>query len=447
MGMGRYILRRTALIAALVLAASSAMANDVWPLTPLRNASPINLITQPHYMAPRRGHGGSKAWSEEIGRILGERKEIEDWIAQWSTEKGLRKITLSLNRFFPFRTETNSVLRKAGLPWEMISIPFVESNWQINAVSPSRAAGPWQIIEATARGRGLIIDSWRDERRDVWRSTEAAVKEILFSYGIFQNWTLAIAAYNAGPTRLRKLKKEGNFQDFWAMLDGEVIPSETKNYVPQVVAVAYILAHAGRMGLPITWETPTKWLKIRLENSLHLNQLAQLTGIEKKRLLAANQELNHPVTPPAGQNYTIKIPIDTDNAEELRNSILTRQDSPERFWRYIVKSGDTLSGVSASFNIPLLDLLKYNTRMNTGFLRVGEHLYIPGTSEKPVGVDSDAMPNWQDRYEVNPGDSLWSIARKHGVSPEQLARVNYRQLSGTLFAGTILKVPHDAAKQ
>ncbi len=445
--MGRYILRRTALIAALVLVASSALANDTSPLTPLRNASPINSITQPHYITPRRGHGGSKAWSEEIGQILGERKEIEDWIAKWSTEKGLRKIKLSLNRFFPFRIEINSVLRKSRLPWEIISIPFVESNWRINAVSPSRAAGPWQIIETTARGRGLIIDSWRDERRDVWRSTEAAAKEILFSYGIFQNWPLTIAAYNAGPTRLRALKKEGNFQTFWAMLDKKVIPEETQNYVPQIIAVAYILAHAGRMGLPISWETPTKWLKIRLGRSLHLNQLAQSTGIEKKRILNANQELNHPVTPPASQNYMIKIPIDTDNAKELKNSILAQKDSPERFWRYIVKPGDTLSGVSAAFNIPLGDLRKYNTLVDTGFLREGEQLYIPGTRERPTGVDSDTMPNWQDRYEVSPGDSLWSIAKKYGVSPEQLARVNYSQLGGILFAGTILKVPHARVEQ
>lgn len=440
--MGRYLLWRTALTAALLAAVVFPAAPDtVGPLTPLLSIQGGQPEKQTSCIEPRQIHAGPKAWTDDIGRALKERPEIETWIKKWSTEKGLRKLRLSRNLAFEFRSEVRSILRNAEIPWELTSIPIVESNWRVNAVSSSGAVGPWQFLESTGRGRDLIIDAWRDERRDIWRSTKAASEELLFSYRLFKDWPLTIAAYNAGPTRLRKLKESENFFDFWTMLDGGVIPPETQNYVPQVIAVSYIQAHAGRMGLPIEWKSPTKWLTVPLPHSLHLSQLAEIPGMDKDLLIAGNQELHHPVTPPASQEYAIKIPAGRTDFTEVKRTILTQKDAPERFWRYTVRTGDTLSGISAAYNIPVNVLLRYNSLRETGVLRIGEQLYIPGTHNPPEGVESDELPAWEGRYRVKPGDSLWSIARHFRISPELLADVNYRPLLGILAAGSVLRVP------
>ncbi len=460
--MGRNILRRTALVFLIFLPSLSGAltpASADWrrPLQGVREPAsgrsaagfeagvPVDgapSATGGKIFSPRQNQCAYKAWTINPEEFM-HRREVEFWIEKWSSPDGLKRLNGAAQRYFPFRCNVEELMRSSGLPWETLAIPVVESNWRIDAVSSSGAAGPWQFLEASARGRHLIIDAWRDERRDVILSSKAAAAEISFYYKrLFSDWLLCTAAYNAGPTRIRQLRTGGNYSGFWDMLDAGIIPGETKNYVPQVIAVAWVTAHAGRMGLPIQWEAPPKWQSIELSRAIHLKDLAEVSGLSFSTLSRIHQELNHPVTPPPEQPYSIKVPPEkAPRVQQWLEKSTEESLLPQRFWRYTVRSGDTLSEIAEDTGIPLRQLLEYNGHVRSGMLRIGERLYLPGHSRKPPGVDRDELPVWTGRHRVAPGESLWSIARSLGVAPEELAEVNNRRMNDLLRAGSVLKVP------
>jgi len=440
MGMGRHLLRRAALACILGSLAAGPLWSGAGPLPARRGVAgpPVSASLRP--IPSRQGHGASKAWSIDISN-LASRQELDSWITQWSSSEGRRRLEQTWSRSFPFRSVVDGIIRRSGQPWELAAVPVVESNWRLDAVSSSGAAGPWQFLAATARGRGLVMDAWRDDRRDVWRATEAAMDELAFGYRLFDDWLLSIAAYNAGPTRLRSLRSAGDHGDYWSMLEQGVLPEETRDYVPQILAVAWITAHAGRLGFPIRWETPPQWRRIPIQRSIPLDELIAASGADEGRMRAAHRELQHPFTPPPPTPYALKVPENRSEAvlrwlEEREGS-----ETPERFWRYTVRSGDTLSEIAAANGVSLTELMGYNGHVRRDALRIGERLYIPGSGTAPPGAEGDALPVWNGRYAVRSGDSLWSIARAHGVTPELLAETNHRPLDAVLLAGSVLRVP------
>ncbi len=440
--MGWNILRRSALI--LLLTAGSHITHgfsDSEPIRPRKGVGDSSDLYIKPFQECLQNQSLRKAWSIDVDSAIGERPEFSFWLDKWNTPEGRRKIGISMDRLFEFRKPVDNIIRASGLPWELSSIPVVESNWRFDAVSSSGAAGPWQFIESSARGRHLIIDAWRDERRDVWRSTEAAMSELAFYDRLFSDWLLAAASYNAGPTRIRQLCDENGIYSYWDLLDAGLLPRETRNYVPQIIAVSYIRAHSGRMGLPLNWENPTEWVRIPMDRSVHILNMIDALGMNKKLILPAYQELHHPVTPPPSQPYFLKVPeYDLEKTQEWLDS-LESGNAPERFWRYTVQSGDTLSEIAGRNGISLTELLSYNGHVRGRILRIGERLYLPGDEIKPEGADNDELPDWKGRYHVVPGDTFWSIARSYGIRPEKLAEVNHRPLAGTLLAGSVLHVP------
>ena len=440
--MGRNILRRPIIVLLLsVVCSISPGFSDSLPLPPKKGISFPQLAQTGIHLPPKQNQSVKKAWSVNIELIAESRPEISFWIDKWESPEGRKKIEASMARFFEFRKPVDRIIRQSGLPWELVSIPVVESNWRIDAVSSSGAAGPWQFLESSARGRGLIIDAWRDERRDVWRSTDAAMKELAFYHRLFSDWLLAAASYNAGPTRLRQLRDESGLNSFWELLDAGLLPGETENYVPQLIAVTYIMAHGGRLGLPINWKNPTSWRRIDTDRSIPVQAMIKANGMDAKLVKSAYLDLHHPVTPPPSQPYALKVPEQDAAKVLLWLDSLERSNAPERFWRYTVQSGDTLSGIAARLDISISELLSYNSHVRSGTLRIGERLYLPGNEIKPEGAEEDNLPEWTGRYRVASGDSFWSIARIYGIRPELLAEANHRSLTSVLLAGSMLHVP------
>jgi membrane-bound lytic murein transglycosylase D len=272
------------------------------------------------------------------------------------------------------------------------------------------------------------------------------MQELAFYHRLYSDWILAVASYNAGPTRIGNIRRENGLEGYWELMDADVLPPETRNYVPQIIAVAYISTHRGRFGLPVEWEAPVRWSRIPLNRSVHLGQLSQDTGIDFGILQQANRELHHPVTPPPSLPYFLKIP--EKNSPEVYRWLENRssEDTPERFWRYTVGSGDTLSEIAGRSGISLSELLSYNSHVRGGVLRIGEKLYLPGDETMPEGADSDEIPVWNGRYHVRNGDTFWSIAVRYGIRPELLAEANHRSLTGVLLAGSVLKVPEEGGE-
>jgi len=441
--MGWNILRRALVVSILFSGFSINCLNaDTGPETPRRYiGNPGDSYSAP-FLQARQNQSVEKAWSIDVSQIVN-RSDFTFWLERWSSNEGYRKIQSSMERYFDFRKPVDTILRGSGVPWELIAIPVVESNWRTDAISPSGAAGPWQFIESSARGRNLIIDAWRDERRDIWLSTEAAMSDLSFYHRLFSDWLLAIASYNAGPTRIRHILDKNELHTFQELDDANLLPRETENYIPQVAAVAYIISHSGRAGLPVRWDSPTDWIRIPMDRSIHLLNMIDDTGIKRELIEKAHKELHHPVTPPPSRTYYLKIPEEDVETVKHWLELQTEEGAPERFWRYTVRSGDTLSEIAENSGISLSALLSYNSHVQSGLLRIGERLYLPGNEMKPEGAEDDSLPDWKGRYRVLPGDTLWSIARTYGIRPEKLAEANHRPLTGVLPAGSVLHVPDE----
>ena len=417
------------------------------PLTP-RTVSRHSRMPSPDtntaFREVRQTHNARNAWTFQLNKNIIRRPELLYWMEHWSSPQGLLKLKIALERWHPYRHSVQKILRESGLPWEILAIPIVESNWKIDAVSSSGAAGPWQFIEKSARGRNLQIDYWRDDRRDVWRATQAAMEELSFNYSLFLDWFLAIASYNAGATRIRNLLAESGLNDFWELLDSGSLPSETAHYVPQVIAVARIISDAGRFGLPVVWENSPRWSAVEIPRSTPLPYISASTDLDIDTLKTINSELIFPITPPSSSEpYFLKVPA--EKAARIEQWLKKTKDSePERFWHYVVKPGNTLSEIAQSNQIPLGQILKYNPGLQAHNLLPGNHIYIPasqGITTPPPGMEEESIPDWTAIYRIKEGDTLWSVSRRANTTPEEIARVNGIRVDSLLSIGSPLKVP------
>ncbi len=183
--------------------------------------------------------------------------QVRAWESYFSGGGGPRLRT-SLFRLGPHRGHLEGVLAQNGLPPDLLAIAFVESNFAPNAVSPKGATGLWQFMPATAVRYGLEFKPFQDDRIDLEKSTSAAARYLTDLHAKFGDWLLALAAYNAGEAEVESAIAKGKTRDFWALSRLRLLPNETKEYVPKVLAALHvwknIVAGNPETGLPGTGE-------------------------------------------------------------------------------------------------------------------------------------------------------------------------------------------------
>lgn len=334
-------------------------------------------------------------------------------------------------------------LAARGLPPELIVLPMVESEFRPQAVSRSGAAGMWQFMRNSIGGYGIVIDDWRDDRRDFMKSTEAALSKLGSNYNYYDDWLLALAAYNCGRGKLdRARKKLGGQADYWELCQRGLLPRETRAYVPKFLGIASLVRYAGRYGLDFGWDEGTEWSLVDLDKAVDIVLLSEKSGIPLDLLRQANAELRYNVTPPEGSRYALKVPAEY---KESVLSVLADKDLKLlRFYLYKVKSGDTLSALARHYGVSVAMIKTSNPNLKPNTLPIGFKLVIPALKEtspyegaKPL----DPKEPFNGSYVVKRGDSFWSISLKFGISPELLAEKNGMQLNSTILEGMRLKVP------
>jgi membrane-bound lytic murein transglycosylase D len=298
----------------------------------------------------------------------------------------------------------------------------------------------------TSGGLGLRSDEWLDERRDFWKSTQAALRKLEENHELFGDWYLALAAYNCGTGCLSRLLSSSGTRDFWELRARGLLRPETAEFVPAFIALARIVASPARYGLPGGWELSPDWERVRLEQSVDLRLLARALGLDPESLREANAELRYPVTPVYEQGYFLKLPAGMGTQA---SALLADPDSRLLDYRYHrLSSGDTLYGLSRRYGLALSLLEKANAGLDPRRLAVGGIVRIPliGSGGDPAGVAAAAgpaapPPRFSGSWTVEPGDTLWAIARRYGTTPESLAAANGRSLDDPLKPGDTLKVP------
>ena len=400
-----------------------------------------------------------KTFSVRIPKNLnfaGEKTPITDFSVREATERELvintywQSQTLLLhkraNRWFPI---IEPILEKNGIPSDFKYIALIESQLT-NVVSPQGATGFWQIIESTGTGYGMEITEEVDERYHVVKSTEAACKYLAQLYSMFHNWELALAAYNSGPGTVRKaIRRSGYKKSFWEVYP--FLPRETRAYVPQYVAIIYAMNYAAEHNIV---ETAREELltndTLQVKKFLHFETFANLTGTCVEDLQKLNPSVQRNVIPETGKTYTIKIPLHAKlNLEMNRLSIL---DSASKVGRkeietiapkatgniygresvsYTVKSGDVIGLIAERHHVRVDDIKGWNN-LHGNTIYTGQRLKIwllapsANASSKIPKSTAEIVTSAQGKvYTVQPGDSLWDIAKKfEGLTIEKIKILN-----------------------
>ena len=337
-------------------------------------------------------------------------------------------------------------LEKRNLPTELALLPIVESAYQAFAYSHGRASGMWQIIPSTGRFLGLKQNWWYDGRRDIIESTHAAINYLDSLARQFNgDWELALAAYNAGPGKIRNAvrynKKRKRPTDFWNLTR---IRQETRAYVPKMFALRELFANPDKYKLDLVpVNNQVSYEIVELDGQIDLALAADLAGISVNELYQLNPAFNRWATAPNGPH---RLLLPRGKAERFRAEVAKVPPSKRINWvRHKIKNGETLSHISKKYRTSVA-LIKDVNNIRGSRIRAGKYLMVP-TATKSLNSYTLSQNSRIARLQntnragtkrvhiVRPGQSLWSISRSYGVSTQALAKWNGMAPIDTLRVG------------
>jgi membrane-bound lytic murein transglycosylase D len=331
-----------------------------------------------------------------------------------------------LSRSRRYAPRFREILREERLPEDTVYLAMVESGFANLATSRAKAVGAWQFIASTGERFGLRQDFWVDERRDPEKAARAAARFLMELYRQHGDWRLAWAAYNAGPGRISRARKLG-YSGFWEMARARrVLPAETRAYVPKIMAAAIIAKHAEAFGFEDGELEPERWVdyhEVVVPRTTELSFVAEAARVDVDVLLDLNPELRRTCTPP--RPYPVKIP--RDNAQVFAGSWsrIAERAARTAVARHQVRRGETLAAIARAYGVQPAVVTTLN-KLRSWRVREGTVLVIPLGSvprREAEAVARRSVPA-KGKVRVRPGDSLWSLARRHGVTVRELARWN-----------------------
>ena len=379
---------------------------------------------------------------------------------------------LGLSKYYmPIFEET---FRKYDLPLELKYLSIIESALNPNAVSRVGATGMWQFMYATAKGYGLEIDSFVDERRDPFKSVDAAARYLRDAYHIFGDWSLAISSYNCGSGNVNKaIKRAGGRRDFWDIYP--YLPKETRGYVPLMVGAMYAINYAKEYGLEATpIQLPERVDTFKIRKNLHFRQISEVIGIPLSDLRDMNPQYYKDIIPGNQGEYILRLPFYySSDFLEMQDSIYkyktneifassvdvnrpsrsssygSTSSSTTTQWKYYkVKRGDSLGKIASRNHVSINQLKSWNgLRSNTiregQRLKVGRTTVSSGSSVRSSGGSSSGTSSSNTSstvYTVKKGDTLTKIAARYpGVTANDIMR--YNNCSENIRPGMKLKIP------
>ena len=254
-------------------------------------------------------------------------KQVRAYLVYFSTERKA-VITRYLARSSRYLPMIKEVFQEAGLPEDMAYLAMIESGFNNKAYSPAAASGMWQFIKGTGLRYGLAIDGYVDERRDPEKATRAAAQYLLDLYKQFGSWYLAAASYNCGEGRVQRELNQSNHKNFWELSANQCLPTETKNYVPQMIAATIIAKNPEKFGFKnVPYLPPVKYEKVPVTETTSLTAAAVAVNVPVEEVAGLNPELLRGITPPDAPSYKLNLP---PNSKELftKNITIARIEHP-----------------------------------------------------------------------------------------------------------------------
>lgn len=357
-----------------------------------------------------------------------EHKTIRGALAYFTTELK-PSIQESLIRSSKYKKLIDSVFGEAKLPRGLAYLPVIESAYTPTLTSRAGAHGIWQFMPDTAREYGLRVDWWVDERADPERSTRAAAAYLRDLYRQFNDWPLTLAAYNAGPGRVRRALETNGATTFWELCDAGALPKETRGYVPTFFATLIIASDPATYGFRLGESKDLEGKRIPVEGPLSLRYVASVADLDEALLRDLNPALRHGIAPPGRSE--IRVPAKAAELVAARAATMKNDDANVAVCSFTLRDGDSLTHLAAALGTTVETIAAMNDGRSA---REGDSVYLPVRA----GELSAALSNMT--YSVRKGDTYYSIAKKFGLTIEELLERNELPASHVLHPGDRLRV-------
>ncbi|MGE5723552.1 MAG: LysM peptidoglycan-binding domain-containing protein, partial [Acidobacteriota bacterium] len=357
---------------------------------------------------------------------------VAGYINYFST-RGRGVLERALTRAGMYNEMIRRVLKEEGVPQDLIYLAEAESGFHPQALSRVGARGLWQFMYSRAAGYGLRRNWWVDERQDPEKSTRAAAHHLRDLYKEFGDWYLAMAAYNSGPLTVQQAVQRTGYADFWELYRRNVLPAETRNYVPIIIAVAIMAKNPAQYGLnEIVPDKPIPTDMVTIDYPVDLRLVAECVDSSVTTLQELNPSLLRMTTPREG---TFDLHLPAGATEKFQTAIAAIPRDKRVWWRYhSVSEGETLAGVARQYHTTSRAIAEANN-LGDKELEAGAKLIIPVAAGRYV--EAVAYSRRITRYRVRRGDTLTSVAEDFGVPVIRLRRWNPR-VRGQLRAGMVL---------
>lgn len=311
------------------------------------------------------------------------------------------------------------VFREEGVPQDLIYLAQAESGFKPLALSRARARGMWQFMASRGVGYGLRRSWWVDDRQDPEKATRAAARHLKDLYNQFGDWYLAMAAYNSGPGNVQQAVRRTGYADFWELYKRNVLPAETKNYVPIILAMTIMSKNPAQYGLDSIQPDPAmKYDVVKVNYPVDLRLVAECVDVPIEQMIDLNPSLLRRTTP-KDQPFDLRLPEGTK--EKYEAAIATIPVEKRVAWRYYkVQPGDTLAGVARKYRTTERAIAQANN-LEPGPLAAETKLVIPVNGASAGKI---VYSRYASHYKTHTGDTVLTVAEDFGVPPDRLRRWN-----------------------
>ena len=357
--------------------------------------------------------------------------QVAGYINYFSSTRGRSILEHGLERSGRYREMIARILKEEGVPQDLVYLAQAESGFHPYAVSRVGARGIWQFMASRARAYDLHRDFWSDERQDPEKSTRAAARHLKDLYDQFGDWYLAMAAYNSGPGTVQNAVKRTGYADFWELYRRDVLPKETRNYVPIILAVTIMAKNPEQYSLEsivpdpeITYDT------VRINYAVDLRLVADCVGVSPSELEELNPSLLRMVTPT--DHFDLHLPA--GSREKYESAIVSIPPQMRLSWRYHeVAPGDTLMSLARFYHTSLRAISEANQLESGAPIDAGTKLMIPIAPGNHSSGDVQTFAKRLTVYHVRKNDTLDTVSENLGIPRSAILRWN--RLKGNSLNG------------
>jgi peptidoglycan lytic transglycosylase D len=386
---------------------------------PIDEANDVTFPVDPNIKA--KAAAEVKATHSDLPLVLND--TVAGYINYFSS-RGRGTLESALARSGQYHAMISRVLKEEGVPQDLIYLAQAESGFRPLALSHAGARGMWQFMSSRAKGYGLERTWWVDERQDPEKATRAAARHLRDLYNQFGDWYLAMAAYNSGPGTVQSAVKRTGYADFWELYRRNVLPKETRNYVPIILAVTIMAKNPEQYGLDhIDSAKPVPADVLKIDYPVDLRLVAECVDASASDLQALNPSLLR-MTTPKDREFELHLPA--GSKQTYQNAIAAIPAEMRVWWRYHkVQEGDTLASIARNYRTTAKAIAEANDLGDSG-LEPDRKLIIPiAAGKRALGEETATYSRRATRYNVRKGDTVTSVADNFGVPAQMVRRWNH----------------------